>query len=129
MKVNALFKIIFGKSDMKKEANIMSENPQKSLINAQTKNQELDELAHYVGRNLPEGYSAYDIAQIATNVLVKMKHDTQGYDLPAVADYLRKGGNPQYLGASLLRIFKKHTPKFAERYEAVSNLFFGAPAN
>ena len=126
MKVNALFKIIFGKSDMKEEANIMSENPQKSLINAQTKNQELDELAHYVGRNLPEGYSAYDIAQIATNVLVKMKHDTQGYDL---ADYLRKGGNPQYLGASLLRIFKKHTPKFAERYEAVSNLFFGAHAN
>ena len=99
----------------------MSENPQKSLINAQTKNQELDELAHYVGRNLPEGYSAYDIAQIATNVLVKMKHDTQGYDLPAVADYLRKGGNPQYLGASL--------PKFAERYEAVSNLLFGAHAN
>ena len=107
----------------------MSENPQKSLINAQTKTQELDELAHYVGRNLPEGYSAYDIAQIATNVLVKMKHDTQGYDLPAVANYLRKGGNPQYLGASLLRIFKKHTPKFAERYEAVSNLFFGVHAN
>lgn len=103
----------------------MSVDLRKTLIHARTGKTELDELAHYVGEQLPVDYNATDIATIACKTLVGLKHYKNQPNMQALTAYLAQGGNPLQLGAQLVDVFQQDAPDFAQEYAATSKLFFG----
>jgi len=105
----------------------MSEKVKTALQSAKTGEAALDELAHYVGKELPETFTTFDIAITATLLLTSLNNGSGNRgEFPAICKYLEDGNGPLHLGAKLTNIFTEHVPEFAQIYADTSRLFFGA---